>query len=183
MAKIHDYTAMTELEVGYHHAKVLSVKVWPHTDYSVIIEQVTDRYHKMGLQILGIDATGVGEPISEMFRKNGVRTDDIKFGEYVDYTNPWGLKEHASVKYAMVEYARACGQSGFVDIPPGNTEELRRQLAEQTIVDSKSERTTYTHPENRHDDLCWAFLINLYVSRRFITGTEGWLKRTNEVIG
>lgn len=184
LAKVHDYTAMTELEVGFHHAKLVAIKVWPHIDYSVIVEQVADRYHKMNIKMVGIDATGVGEPISEMFRKVGVKTDDIKFGEYVDYTNPWGYREHASVKYAMVEYARACGQSGFVEIHDGpNTAELKRQMSEQYIKNSDSERTTYSHPESRHDDLFWAFLINLYVSRRYITGTSGWIKAAEELAG
>ena len=186
LAKVHDYTAMVELDVRFHHAKVVSVKVWPHTDYSIIIADVTRRYHAVDMELIGVDATSgsVGDPIAEMLRKNGVHTDDIKFGEYVEYTNPWGIREHASVKYAMVEYARACGQSGFVEIHDGpNTAELKRQMSEQYIKNSDSERTTYSHPESRHDDLFWAFLINLYVSRRYITGTSGWIKAAEELAG
>ena len=178
LAKVHDYTAMVELDVRFHHAKVVSVKVWPHTDYSIIIADVTRRYHAVDMELIGVDATSgsVGDPIAEMLRKNGVHTDDIKFGEYVDYTNPWGVYKHSPVKQAMVEYDRACKQSGFVETPKNGTEELRRQLDEQYIVDSASERVRYSHPEGRHDDLAWAYLIALYVSRRWITGTEGWLK-------
>ena len=178
LAMHHDFTAMTEMDVQFHSAKLVSVKTWPHVDYSVIIDQVADHYREVDMEFIGIDATSgsVGEPISEMFRKLGVHTDDVKFGDYVDWTNPWDMREHAPVKQAMVEYARACMQSGFVEIMEGGTEELRQQLAEQEIMPTSSDRIKYAHPQGRHDDLAWAFLINVYVARRYITGTGGWIK-------
>lgn len=181
LAKYHDFTAATELDASHHRAVLRSVKVWPHVDYSVIVDEMSQRYRAVHMEMLGIDATGVGEPIAEMFRKNGVVTMDIKFGEYVDWTNPWSLREHAPVKLAMVEYARACMQSGFVEMPDQGTEELRLQLAEQEIKPGVSDRIQYQHPEGRHDDLAWAFMINLYVARRHITGTEGWIKTAESV--
>ena len=173
LAKYHDYSAMVDLRVEHHQARIRGIKVWPHVNYYVVVDDVAARYRKTGMRMLGIDATGVGEPISELFYARGVVTQDIKFGAYVDWTNPYGDKEHAPVKYAMVEYARACLQSGFVKFP-SNAGELVQQLREQEIMIGAADRPQYAHPEGRHDDLAWAFLIALYVSRPWLTGNGMW---------
>lgn len=174
LAKFHDYSALVLIEARDHKAKVVGIKVWPHVDYHVVVGDTTEICRRKDVRMLAIDATGVGAPISEMFAVRGVKTEDIKFGEYVEYTNPWGEHERAPVKYAMMEYARACLQAQPPQVvysrksPEG--EELHRQLSEQQLIVGPTDRPTYAHPEGRHDDLAWAFLMALYTAREWITG-------------
>ena len=103
-------------------------------------------------------------------------TEDIKFGQYVDWTNVYGQREHAPVKYAMMEYARACLQKGMVSFGrSAESTELIQQLKEQELVVTAQDKPSYAHPENRHDDLAWAFLMALYVSRQWLTGNGVWV--------
>lgn len=172
----HDYSALVGLKIHRGSAEVVGMKIWPHVDYSIVVKDTVSLYHREGMRMLAIDATdAMVEPIQTMLTSQGVLIADIKFGEYVDWTNPWGTIEHAPIKHAMIEYARACMQEKIVHLPKtGSSEtgdELLRQLREQEIVKgSENGRIVYGHPENRHDDLAWAFLMALYVSRPFLTG-------------
>lgn len=99
--------------------------------------------------------------------REGVKTEDIKFGEYVDRTNAFGEPERAPIKYAMIEYTRACLQRRVVEFGSG-CDELKKQLKEQEMVVSSWDKPRYTHPEGAHDDLAWAFMMALYAARRWI---------------
>ena len=172
LAKYHDYSAMVVLEIKDGVAYVMGTRQWPHVNYQVVVADVVGVYKKLGMRMLAVDATGLGEPIAEMLLSQGVKTEDIKFGEYVEWTSPWGQRERAPVKYAMMEYARACLQSDppKVRFPKNGAEALLQQLKEQELVVGSTERVTYAHPEGKHDDLGWAFLMALYSSRRWLTG-------------
>jgi hypothetical protein len=179
LAKVHDYSALVGLEVCDHVAKIVLIKPWPHVNYEVVVADTVKIYKKLEARILAIDATGVGEPISEMLTREGVKVEDIKFGSYVEYTQPWGDRERAPVKYAMMEYARACLQHDppRVVFPAHGAEELIQQLKEQELIVGPTDRPTYAHPDGRHDDLAWAFLMALYVARTWITGPGTWVYR------
>jgi len=170
LGKYHDYSALVVIEVENQVAIPMAPKVWPHVDYHVVVADTVEIYKRRALRMLAIDATGVGAPISEMFWTRGVKTEDIKFGEYVDYTSPWGSHERAPVKYAMMEFARACLQEGKVKFPKRGLEDLIQQLQEQQLIVGPTDRPTYQHPEGKHDDLAWAFLMALYTARPYITG-------------
>lgn len=171
LAKEHDFTAFVALEIRDGRARIKGTKIWPHVDYHVVVSDVALLYERLHMRMLAIDATGVGEPVVEMFHARSVKTEDIKFSEYVDWTNVYGEHERAPVKFAMAEYARACLQSK----PPKvtfskGTEELQQQLREQEMVIGATDKPTYRHPSGRHDDLAWAFLMALYASRSWLTG-------------
>jgi hypothetical protein len=172
LAKLHDFSAMVGLEIQKGVATVLKPKVWPHVDYTVVVNEATEIYRRNRMRLLAVDATGVGEPISEMFHARGVITEDIKFGEYVDWTNVYGNRERAPVKHAMMEYGRAClqAQPPKVVFHKKGSEELIQQLKEQELIVSAQDKPTYAHPEAHHDDLAWAFLMALYASRSWLTG-------------
>jgi hypothetical protein len=170
LAKYHDYSALVLIEVIDRTARVAGIKVWPHVDYHVVVGDTVEIYQRKKVRQLAIDATGVGAPIAEMFSVRGIRTEDIKFGEYVEYTSPWGDHERAPVKWAMMEYARSCLQHEPPQVKFGRgSEELQKQLAEQELIVGPTERPTYQHPEGRHDDLAWAFLMALYTARKWLT--------------
>ena len=172
LAKLHDYSAMIDGDITFHKATVKGVKMWPHVDYTVVVKEVAGRYRRRGMHMLAFDETGVGEPIKEMLFANGVRAEGIKYSQVLEWTNPWGDRERAPVKYAMVEYGRACMQAGYVEIPSKGAaaQELIKQLSQQEIAPTTSDRVKYAHPEGLHDDLAWAFLMWLYVSRTWLTG-------------
>jgi hypothetical protein len=181
-AKLNDYFAYADIKIQNKKARLLSVKEWAHKNYSVVIPEIAQRVNSVKARFLVVDTGGVGEPIKEMFRMRGVRTLDINFGEYVDWQDPWsGNRSKVSVKYAMVQYCRYCSQLGLVELP-NNVPRLQEQLKEQELVQGadpehhEDTRVKYGHPSGTHDDLCWAFLMALYVSRRWLTGGWGWVK-------
>ena len=178
LGKIHDYSALVVLEIQDQKVKVKGLKPWPHVDYSVVVKEVAELYTRLEMEFLAVDATGVGEAVREMLAEAGVRTEDIKFGEYVETTNILGEHERAPIKYAMVEYTRACLQAGRVSFGSG-CEDLIRQLRELEMVLGAWEHPKYEHPEGSHDDLAWAFMMALYAGRRWITGGGGWVVRIN----
>ncbi|MDA4124031.1 MAG: hypothetical protein OK438_01080 [Thaumarchaeota archaeon] len=76
----------------------------------------------------------------------------------------------------MVECAGACLQKGVVEFGSG-TDELKKQLKEQEMVIGAWDKPRYAHPEGLHDDLAWAFMMALYVGRRWLTGNGTWAIR------
>lgn len=181
LGKMHDFSALVILEVQDRVARVKGIKTWPHVDYHVVVADTVEAHRRFKMRLLAIDATGVGEPISEMFAVRGVPTEDIKFGEYVNWVSPWGDRERAPVKFAMFEFARACLQHDppQVQFSKTGSEELIQQLKEQELILGAADHPTYRHPEGRHDDLASAFLMALYVSRAWVTGNGLWIISSN----
>jgi hypothetical protein len=181
--RYHDYSAFVALQITQREpknlARVLGVKPWPHVDYSIVTRDTISLYHRIGARMMGIDATdAMVEPIRTQYTMAGLTIEDIKFGEYTEWVSPLGEKEHATMKQAMIEYARQCYQEGYLDTPvmgiSPDVDQLIVQLKEQEILDAKhgqeTVRVRYGHPSGHHDDMAWAFLMALYVSRPFLTG-------------
>jgi hypothetical protein len=180
--RYHDYSALVGIKISKGSADVIGVKKWPHVDYSIVVRETAEIYEKQGMRMLAIDASdAMVEPIQTMLYHKGVLVSDIKFGEYVDWTNPYGMKEHTGIKHAMVEYARAMMQEKKIKLPrqglSPTSDELLLQLLEQEIIKGAdpsrhpSSRVVYGHPTNSHDDLAWSFLMALYVSRPWLSGS------------
>ena len=187
-AKLNDYFAYSDIQIQNGKAKLLSVKEWLHKDYSVVIPEVAGRVQRVKARFLVLDTTGVGEPIKEMFRLRGVRTLDINFSEYIDWEDPWsGKRSSVSVKYAMIQHYRYCSQFQLLEIPRNGSERLIEQLKQQELIQGsdpehhENARVSYGHPSGTHDDLCWSFLMALYVSRKWLTGGGGWIKPISEL--
>lgn len=166
---------MVDADVSLHHFKVRGVKVWPHVDYTVVVDETAKRFRATDMRILAFDETGVGSPVKEMLWRAGIKAEGIKFSDVVEWQSPWGEREHSPIKYAMVELARAVMQLGYVDLPKTGAaaKELIVQMGEQEIMPT-SGRPKFAHPAGRHDDLMWAFCMALYVSRRWLVGSGGW---------
>lgn len=182
--RFHDYSALVGLKIYKQTAEVIGVKKWPHVDYSIVVKETAQIYQEKQMRMLAIDASdAMVEPIQTMYYQKGVLVADIKFGEYVDWTNPYGTKEHTSIKHAMVEFARAMMQEKKIKLPRESgglnptSDELLAQLREQEIIKGAdpskhpNSRIVYGHPSNSHDDLAWSFLMALYVSRPWLSGS------------
>ena len=179
--RYHDYSALVGIKIFKQQAEIIGVKKWPHVDYSIVTQETADIYNQKGMRLLAIDATdSMVEPIQTMLFHKGVLVSDIKFGEYVDWTNPYGTREHTSIKHAMIEFARAMMQEKRIKLPrqglSQTSDDLLQQLREQEIIKGadpehhSNARIVYGHPSGSHDDLAWAFLMALYVSRPWLTG-------------
>lgn len=193
--RYHDYSALVLLLVKNRVADVIGVKVWPHVDYSLVVSDTVLIAKRENVKLLAIDATdAMIEPIQREYRRQGVRTEDVKFGEYTDWVNATGIREHGPVKHAMIEYARRALQDRLVNLPRdglnATSDELLKQLREQEIIkgtitrtglETESARVQYGHPSSQHDDLAWSFLMALYVARKWLSGGGGFLKPISQL--
>jgi hypothetical protein len=177
--RLHDYSALVGLKVQKKIAKMIGLKQWPHVDYSIVLRETSEICREKKVDQLVIDSTDMlVEPIIDLLEASGVSTSGINFGRTIDWTNPWGKNERASIKQAMIEFARACMQEKKVKLPKQGTnktsDEFLAQLREQQIVGgSNSGHVRYAHPRGRHDDLAWAFLMALFESRTWLSSGRG----------
>jgi phage FluMu gp28-like protein len=119
------------------------------TPYTQVIGHIVRAEQKLGLRQITVDQTGLGEPVLEEIRNQGVSCAQ-------------GLKLTTGVKENLLTALKIAMEQRVIAIPYHR--QLCEQINEQQHEYGKSGHLLFSHPENSHDDMLWALALALYSS-------------------
>lgn len=118
------------------------------TSYSQVIGHVVRANEKFKFRKVLVDQTGVGEPVLDEFRQQGL-------------TNIEGLTFTTRTKEELLSCLKIAMEQGRLALPYNRN--LCTQINEQRFEYSKSGHLQFSHPVGSHDDMLWALALGVYV--------------------
>lgn len=132
-------------------------KVWPHIDYKIIAADVTRIQGEEKMNLIGADATGVGEAVLELFPKLMQHVlRPIKF------TQP--------KKLDMIDTVQSLFNNDYLKLHPKFSTIISDEILEQERIKSDAGNILYRHPPGFHDDRFWALACACEVAAPYVFG-------------
>jgi phage FluMu gp28-like protein len=120
------------------------------TPYTHVIGHLVRANQKFKFRKVLVDQTGVGEPVLEEIRNQGLG-------------NIEGLKFTVQTKEELLSNLKIVMEQNRLAIPYHR--QLCQQINEQQYAYSKSGHLQFSHPVNSHDDMLWALALSAYAAR------------------
>jgi phage FluMu gp28-like protein len=150
--KLQDYSVMMVLRREGDILKLVYMYQFPlETSYTRVIGHLVRANQKFQFRSVLVDQTGVGEPVLEEIRNQGVRNVD-------------GIKFTVQTKEELLTSLKIAMEQNRLAIP--YNKRLCEQINEQQFEYSKSGHLQFSHPENSHDDMLWALSLSCFASTR-----------------
>jgi len=149
--KLQDYSVITVLKREGDILKLIYMYHFPlETPYSNVIGHLVRAHQKFKFRKVLVDQTGVGEPVLEEIRNQGL-------------SNVEGLKFTVQTKEELLSNLKIAMEQNRLAIPYNR--QLCTQINEQQYAYSKSGHLQFSHPTNSHDDILWALALSTYAAR------------------
>jgi phage FluMu gp28-like protein len=149
--KLQDYSVITVLKREGDVLKLVYLYQFPlETPYSQVIGHLVRANQKFKFRKVLVDQTGVGEPVLEEIRNQGL-------------SNVEGLKFTVQTKEELLSNLKIAMEQNRLAIPYHR--QLCQQINEQQYAYSKSGHLQFSHPTNSHDDMLWALALSAYAAR------------------
>lgn len=149
--KLQDHSALAIVKAQDNAIKLVYMHEFPlDTPYTNVIGHLARANGKFQFRKVLVDQTGVGEPILEEIRGQGV--DCVE-----------GVKFTSQTKGQLLSGLRIVMEQGRLAIP--YERRLCEQLNEQQYAYSKSGHLVFSHPANSKDDMLWALALAVAGSR------------------
>jgi len=149
--KLQDYSVLTVLKREGETLKLVYLYQFPlETPYTHVIGQLVRANQKFKFRKVLVDQTGVGEPVLEEIRNQGL-------------SNIEGLKFTVQTKEELLSNLKIAMEQNRLAIPYHR--QLCTQINEQQYAYSKSGHLQFSHPTNSHDDMLWALALSVYAAR------------------
>jgi phage FluMu gp28-like protein len=150
--KLQDYTIITVLKREDALLKLVYSHQFPlETAYTNVIGHMVRANQKFGFGNVLVDETGVGEPILEEIRNQGI-------------SNVEGVKFTVQTKEELLASLKIAMEQDRLAIPYDR--QLCTQINEQQYEYAKSGHLQFSHPANSHDDMLWSLALAVYASAR-----------------
>lgn len=151
LARVQDWSVLYVLN---SKRETVEIQRFQRMDWSFQKIRLVEMYRRLKCARLVIDGTGVGDPVVEDLRKQGMNIEVIKF------TN--------ETKSNIIENLMLLFEQGVIRIPRDDIlmEELR---GFEFSVNRRSGNTFYEAAEGRHDDMVIALALAAWGSRNFST--------------
>jgi phage terminase large subunit-like protein len=152
LGKLQDHSALAVVKKeSIDLIKLIFLKEFPiNTPYSHVIGFITKANNKFHFQKILIDKTGIGEPILEEMRNQGL-------------TNIEGINLTAQTKAEILGYLRVKMEQKQFKMPYNHR--LCQQINEQKYEFSKTGQLQFWHPPNTHDDQLWALALAIEATK------------------
>jgi phage FluMu gp28-like protein len=148
--KLQDYSVFTVLRREGDVLELVYMYQFPlETPYSQVIGHLVRGNQKFQFRSVLVDQTGVGEPVLEEIRNQGLR-------------NVEGVKFTVQAKEELLTSLKIAMEQNRLAIPYHR--QLCQQINEQQCEYSKSGHLQFSHPENSHDDMLWALALAVTTS-------------------
>lgn len=148
--KLQDYSVLTVLKREGDTLKLVYLYQFPlETPYTQVIGHLVRANQKFQFRSVLVDQTGVGEPVLEEIRNQGLR-------------NVGGVKFTVQTKEELLTSLKIAMEQNRLAIPYHR--QLCQQINEQQHEYSKSGHLQFSHPENSHDDMLWALALAVTAS-------------------
>jgi phage FluMu gp28-like protein len=148
--KLQDYSVLAVLRREGEILKLVYIYQFPlETPYIQVIGHLVRANQKFAFRSVLVDQTGVGEPVLEEIRNQGLR-------------NVEGVKFTVQTKEELLTSLKIAMEQNRLAIPYHR--QLCQQINEQQHEYSKSGHLQFSHPENSHDDMLWALALAVTTS-------------------
>jgi phage FluMu gp28-like protein len=148
--KLQDYSVLAVLRREGEILKIVYVYQFPlETPYTQVIGHLVRANQKFAFRNVLVDQTGVGEPVLEEMRNQGL-------------SNVEGVKFTVQTKEELLTSLKIAMEQNRLAIPYHR--QLCQQINEQQYAYSKSGHLQFSHPENSHDDMLWALALAVATS-------------------
>jgi phage FluMu gp28-like protein len=149
--KLQDYSVITVLKREGEVLKLVYLHQFPlETPYTQVIGHLVRANQKFKFRKVFVDQTGVGEPVLEEIRNQGIG-------------NVEGLKFTVQTKEELLSNLKITMEQNRLAIPYHR--QLCTQINEQQYTYSKSGHLQFSHPTNSHDDMLWALALSCMSAR------------------
>jgi len=149
--KLQDYSVITVLKREGEILKLIYLYQFPlETTYTNVIGHLVRANQKLKFRKVFVDQTGVGEPVLEEIRSQGLG-------------NVEGLKFTVQTKEELLSNLKIAMEQNRLAIPYHR--QLCTQINEQQYEYSKSGHLQFSHPTNSHDDMLWSLALSAYAAR------------------
>jgi phage FluMu gp28-like protein len=143
--KLQDHSALAVVKTQDNTLKLIFMHEFPlDTPYTHVIGHLARANQKFHFRRVQVDQSGVGEPILEEVRSQGV--DCVE-----------GVKFTAQTKEQLLSGLKIVMEQGRLAIP--YERRLCEQLNEQQYAYSKNGCLVFSHPANSKDDMLWALAL------------------------
>ncbi len=143
--KLQDYSVLAVVKVEDNTIRLFYLHEFPlETPYASVIGHLVKANEKFQLNKVLVDQTGVGEPVLEEIRSQGV--DCVE-----------GVKFTVQTKEDLLSGLKIAMEQGRLAIPYHR--QLCTQINEQQYAYSKSGHLQFSHPDKSHDDMLWALAL------------------------
>jgi phage FluMu gp28-like protein len=148
--KLQDHSALAIAKIEDNTIKLFYMHEFPlETPYTQVIGHLARANEKFHFQKALVDQSGVGEPILEEIRNQGV--DRVE-----------GAKFTAETKEKLLSGLKIVMEQGRLAFP--YERRLCQQINEQQYSYSKSGHLQFNHPANSKDDMLWALALAVAAS-------------------
>jgi phage FluMu gp28-like protein len=149
--KLQDYSVLIIVKVEDNTIKLFYMHEFPlKTPYIQVIGHLARANEKFHFRKVLADQSGVGEPILEEIRNQGV--DCVE-----------GVKFTPETKEELLSGLKILMEQGKLAIPYHRR--LCQQINEQQYSYSKSGHLQFNHPAQSHDDMLWALALAVAASK------------------
>ena len=149
--KLADYSVIMVLKREGDVLKLVYMHQFPlETPYTQVIGHLVRAHQKLKFRKVLVDQTGVGEPVLEEIRNQGLG-------------NVEGVKFTIQTKEELLSSLKIIMEQSRLAIP--YQRQLCTQINEQQYAYSKSGHLQFSHPANTHDDMLWALALSVYAAR------------------
>lgn len=157
LAKRVDNSAFEMLVLKNGYLQHAGEKVWPHIDYKIIASDVVKIQEEEKMNLIGADATGVGDAVLELFPRTMQHVlRPIKF------TQP--------KKLDMIDTVQSLFNNDLLKLHPKFSNILSDEILEQERIKSDAGNILYRHPPGFHDDRFWALACACEVAAPYVYG-------------
>ncbi len=147
--KLEDYSVVTALKREGDLLKLVYLNDFPiNTPYSNVIGHLVRANQRFRFRKVQVDQTGVGEPVLEELRAQGVPAEGLTFTIKTKEELLSCLKIAMEQKRLKMPYNRR----------------LCEQINEQQYAYSKSGHLQFSHSSGSHDDMLWSLALGVYAA-------------------
>ncbi len=137
----------------YHTAE----KIWNKIDYKTIADDVMNIQEIELMNLIGVDATGVGDAVIDIFPKYFQ-----KIIRPIKFTMPKKLE--------MIDTVQSLFNNNLLKLHPKYSGVLSEEILEQERTKTDAGNIKYQHPAGGHDDRFWALACACYTAAPYVYG-------------
>lgn len=151
--KLQDYSVIAVIKREGEVLKLVYMHQFPlETTYSQVVGHLVRANQKFQFRQVIADQTGVGEPVLEEIRNQGI-------------TRVQGLKFTVQVKEELLSNMKIAMEQDRLAIPYHRL--LCQQVNEQQYAYSKSGHLRFSHVCNSHDDMLWSLALAVFAATKY----------------
>jgi len=151
LGKLQDHSAIAIVQKGADTLKLVYKHEFPlNTSYTEVIATTARANQQFHLQKLLIDQSGIGEPILEALREQGIQ-------------NAEGATLTQDTKTEILTNLKLTMEQNRLALP--YDKRLCEQINDQQYVYTQNGKLTFQHPPNTHDDQLWALALAAQAAR------------------